>query len=159
MLIFFGFTPMDYKQKIPGDIPLLEMTNFEMHELDTEGLQTIMVGDVALRFKDRYVVEKIDFTDATKNLISNMKANHGIYKGNVVDLKGNVVYYREDGIALETETLNYNTVTAIAQTNDKYVAFQDQNTMYGTSMIYDTLIGKMDSKNVLINYKLSEKKK
>jgi LPS export ABC transporter protein LptC len=157
-MIFIFFKPLDTKKQEFVDIPLLDIDKFTLYEFDTNTLQTVMIGKRALRYSDRYTVTNIDFTDHSKDFISNMKADEGLYKGDVVDLKGNVVYYREDGMAFEAPTLLYNTKTAIATTDDDFIAYQDDSTMHGHTLIYNANITKMISSNVLINYKLKEKK-
>ena len=158
MMIFFFFKPLDIKKQEFIDIPLLDIDKFTMYEFDTEGLQTVMIGKRTLRYADRYTVEDIDFTDHSREFIANMKANEGLYKGDIVDLKGDVSYSREDGIAFKSQTLLYNMQTSIAITNDKFVSYKGVSTMNGTSLEYDSKLNKLNSKNVLIKYKLNEKK-
>jgi len=157
-MIFIFFKPLDIKKQEFIDVPLLDIDKFTMYEFDTKGLQTVMIGKRTLRYSDRYTVEDIDFTDHSKDFIANMKADEGLYKGDIVDLKGNVVYYREDGLSFESPTLLYNTKTAIATTDDNFTASQGTSTMNGHTLIYNAKITKIISKNVLINYKLKEKK-
>lgn len=157
-MIFLFFKPLDIKKQEFVDVPLLDIDKFTMYEFDTEGLQTVMIGQRTLRYSDRYTVENIDFTDHSENFIANMKADEGLYKGDEVDLKGNVAYYREDGLAFESPTLLYNTKTTIATTDDDFIAYHGASAMHGHTLIYDANITKMVSKNVLIKYQLKEKK-
>ena len=45
LMIFFLFKPMEIKQNKHGDIPLFEIENFLLHELQPEGLVTLMKGE------------------------------------------------------------------------------------------------------------------
>ena len=157
-MIFLFFKPLDIKKQEFIDVPFFSIDTFTMYEINTEGLQTIMIGEEALRYSDRYTVENIDFTDISRDFISHMKADKGLYKGDIVDLKGNVFYSREDGLAFESPTLLYNTKTAIVTTDDNFVAHQGVSTMDGHTLKYDSNLNKMYSKNVLIKYKLKERK-
>ena len=157
-MIFFLFKPLQIKEKNFGEIPLLDMNEFVMYELDNQGLHTLMAGKKALRYKDRYVVDYVDFTDNSKEYISNMKADKGLYKNDIVDLEGNVFYVREDGLSFESPTMKYNTKSSVATTKDNYVAYRDQNKMRGTSLEYNSLLKKMKSKKVTINYQIAEEK-
>ena len=158
MLIYIFFQPLKIKQQEFDDVPLLTMGNFVMYELQRTGLQTIMAGTKALRYTERYIVNDVNFTDNSKEFMSNMQADNGIYKNNIVDLKGNVVYKREDGLTFKSNTLNYNTINAIAKTQDDYLAHRDKNSMRGASFVYDSINNTMKSKQVTVKYQLKESK-
>ncbi|MDF1876923.1 LPS export ABC transporter periplasmic protein LptC [Sulfurimonas sp. SAG-AH-194-L11] len=158
MLIYIFFQPLKIKEQEFKDVPLLVMDNFTMYELQSSGLQTNMSGSNALRYSDRYIIKNINFTDNSKEFISNMQANSGVYKDEIVDLRGEVMYTREDGLTFESDTLEYNTKSAIAQTNDDYIAYKGNNSMRGVSFIYDSLNNTMKSKKVVVKYQLKESK-
>lgn len=158
MLIYFVFEPLKIKQQEFKDVPLLVLDNFIMYELQTTGLQTIMAGSKALRYTDRYIVDDVNFTDNSKEYISNMKANNGIYRNSIIDLKGDVIYTREDGLTFESDTLNYSTLNAIAQTQDDYLAYKNENKMRGSSFIYDSIKNTIKSKNITVKYQLKKSK-
>ena len=156
VMIFILFKPLDIKEQKFVDVPLFEIVNFVMHELTSEGLKTFMTGDKTLRYTDRYTVKNIDFTDDSKGHISNMKADRGLYKDDIVDLDGNISYVREDGLAFESQTMTYNTTTSIAKTDSDYVAFRGKSTMKGSSLEYNSVKNKIKSDNVFITYRLKE---
>jgi len=138
------------------DVPLLNVKKFTLYELDTHGLKTIMAGEKALRFSDRYTVSNMDYTDNSKKFVSNMKANYGVYKANLVHLKGDVMYVREDGITFNTNTMFYNTVTKIATTKDPYTSNKGESHMSGHGLVYNAKLKQMKSQSVQIIYKLDE---
>jgi len=158
MLIYIFFQPLKIKEQKFGEIALLTMDNFTMYELQTTGLQTIMAGTKSIRYTDRYIIDDINFTDNSKEYISNILADDGIYKNDIVDLKGNVIYKREDGLTFQSNTLHYNTKTKIAQTQDKYIAYKSTNSMKGTSFVFDSANEIMKSKEVTVIYQLKESK-
>jgi len=156
MLIYVLFEPLKVKEQQFVDVPLLKIDNFVMYELDKTGLQTLMSGTKALRYSNRYIVNDIDFTDNSQLHISNMLAKKGIYKNDIVDLVGDVVYTRDDGLIFKSPTLTYNTKSSIAQTQSKFVAHKGKNSMNGSSFVYDSLKETMKSKNVAVKYQLKE---
>jgi LPS export ABC transporter protein LptC len=158
MMIFLFFKPLEIKKQEFVDVPLLNIDKFTMYEFNREGLQTVMKGEETLRYSDRYTVSDINFTDYSEDFKANMSAKEGLYKGNTVNLEGNVTYHREDGLAFKSKTLLYNTKTAIAVTNDKYIANFGVSTMQGETLNYNSKSNKIKSKNVSINYKLNERK-
>lgn len=155
MIIYFLFKPTKIVQQKFVDVPQLVIRKFTLYELDTKGLQTFMTGDKAERFKDRYIVDAIDYTDNSKKLVSNMVANYGMYKDDVVDLEGNVTYVRADGITFKSNRMAYNTLTKIATTKEPYTAQKGESEMSGRSLTYNALLKQMKSRKVAITYKLN----
>ncbi len=152
MMILFLFKPLNIKEKDFEDVPLLDIDTFVLYELNVKGLQTLMTGEKALRYSDRYVVDFIDFTDNSKEYISNMKANTGLYKNSIVTLNGDITYIREDGLAFDTQKMIYNMKTAIVTTDVDFIAYREKNSMQGTSMVYNSKLDKIKIKNVIAKY-------
>ncbi len=161
IMIYIGFEPLDIKKQKLTDIPMLEITLFTIRELDETGLTTLMSGDSANRYKDRYDVVNINYTDNSKEYIANFTANNGVYEDqeDIINLKGDVIYNREDGLNFKTDSVHYNQKTSIATTNTDYVMYRNLDKITGTSLVYDNRLNKIKSKNVVITYKLKERKK
>ena len=159
LLILFAFKPLDIKQQEFTDVPLFSITSFTMHELSQEGLITLMSGTKAVRYENRYTVDNMDYTDNSKEYIANMKSNTGVYKDEIVDLDGDVVYFREDGLTFETQHAIYNKKTTIARADGKYVLYRAKNVVTGNKLQYNNSLEKVSSKDVIAKYQLKESKK
>ncbi len=160
IIIYVAFKPLDIKQQEFGEIPLFELSSFTIHELSPDGLVTAMQGSEAVRFKNRYRVEDIDYTDNSEKYTVNIKANIGIYrdKSEVLDLKGKIVYVREDGLTFKTQKLTYNQKTSIAKTDTKYVMDRNGSKVRGSSLVYNNALERIKSKNIVVKYQLKEEK-
>ncbi len=156
--IFVGFKPLDIKKQEFTDVPLFQVSNFTLYELDKNGLITLMKGEEARRYSDKYEVIKVDYTDNSKQLISNMRANSGIYedKHNVLKLSGDVFYNRGDGLVFNTEEATYNKSTLIAQSEKNYVLHRGSNEIKGSSFKYNKQLNTIESKNIKAKYQLEE---
>jgi len=157
-MIFVFFKPLDIKKQEFIDVPLLNIDQFTMYEFDLEGLQTVMTGKHTLRYSNRYIVDEIYFKDYSKDFISSMKADKALYKGDIIDLEGNVSYSREDGLAFVSPTLHYDTQTSIATTSDKFIAYKGKSIMEGKTLKYNSKRNMLHSKNIVIKYQLNEGK-
>lgn len=157
MMIFVLFKPLNIKTQNYTDVPLFDVTSFTLFEFNTNKLTTIMNGSYAVRFKDRYKVKDIDYTDNTREYLANIKANKGVYKDDVVDLTGDVLYTRDDGLTFQSETASYNKNSTIVETKSDYVSFMGKNRVVGTSVKYNNLTKEMESENVTVNYQLKER--
>jgi len=154
--IFVFFKPLDIKQRDFVDVPVFELGAFTLYELDTNGLITVMVGDEAVRYSDRYKVSNINYTDNSKKYLANMKANKGLFKDNIVYLDGDVAYQREDGLSFTSQKARYNKKIKVAYTDTDYIAYMGKNMVAGSSLRYDNLLKKVKSENVKARYQLKE---
>ncbi|MCX6076695.1 MAG: LPS export ABC transporter periplasmic protein LptC [Campylobacterales bacterium] len=157
MMIFFLFEPLNIREQNFIDVPLFEMSSFTLLEFDDKNLITLMTGNNAVRYSDRYKVANIDYTDNSKGYRANMKASDGLYQNEIIDLKGDVVYTREDGLIFKSQTADYNNITKIAHTNSDYVSYQGKNRVVGSSLTYNNVLKKIESKNIVANYQLEER--
>ena len=158
MMIFVFFKPLNIKEQNFNDVPLFDMDSFTLFEFSDKGLSTLMRGENAVRYSNRYKVSDIDYTDNSQEYIANIKADNGLYKGDNIDLTGNVVYIREDGLTFKSQEASYNKVTTVVKTNSDYVAFMGNNRAVGTSLKYNNSSKKMESKNIVAHYQLKERK-
>ena len=157
LAIFTLFEPIDIKKQKASEIPILELEKFKLTELSVKGLSSIMEGSHGFRYSDRYSVLDLDYTDNTNELLDNIKAKNGLYKGNVIDLNGDVVYFREDGLTFKTQNGRYNQKTDVVQALTKYVSHMKGNRATGSSIEYNNALGTIKSKNIVANYKLKER--
>ena len=152
------FKPMDIKIQHFKDVPLFELSDFTMYELNPEGLTTILQGTTGTRYADRYTIKDMDYTDNSKKYIANMISDSGVYKNEIVKLTGHVVYVREDGLTFKSEKAMYNKKTADVISNTKYIAYLNDNIVIGNYIKYNNISKKIYSKNVIAKYQLKEGK-
>ena len=138
------------------DVPLLHTTRFTMYELDNSGLVTLMLGSQGYRYKDRYTVDDIDHTDKSQHHISNLTAQFGVYKNNVLRLDGNVSYVRDDGLSFHSQEAVYNKKTTLFVSDTDFVAYRGKDTLWGTYIDHNDKTGKIHAKNIRAIYNLQK---
>lgn len=156
-VIFFLFKPLDHIEQKTDEIPMLELKDFKLSELSTKGLMSVTEGSEGIRYKNRYTVSNLDYIDNSREFISHIKSNDGLYKGADLFLNGDVEYEREDGISFKTQKAKYNEKTKIMKSLTKYVSYVGENRATGSYLEYNNETGISKSKNVTINYKLKER--
>lgn len=159
VMIFFLFKPMEIKQDDYGEVALFEIQDFTLYELNSLGLSTFMKGNEGTRYSNRYEVQKINYTDNSQEYLANMVANEGVYKNEIVDLTGDVVYTREDGFTFKTQIASYNKKTSIALAKTDYVSYLGEDQVRGTWLKYNNKESIAHSKNVDAIYQIQEDKK
>lgn len=156
-MIFFLFEPLNQKKFKSDEIPLLELKDFKITELNKEGLSNELTASLGFKYKNRYVLEQLSFTDSNDKYITNIKAHKGLYKGNILQLNGDVVYIREDGMIFDTQSAKYNKKKKVIHSPKEYIAYIGNNKVTGSSLKYNNTSGNLWSKNVVVNYKIKEK--
>ncbi len=156
IMIYIFFDPMEIKQMDSKEIPLFSLDKFTLHELDTNGLITLMNGSKAKRYSDRYDVSNIDYTDNSKEFTSNMKAKHGLYKKEIVYLNGDVFFTRVDGLRYFSQKAVYNKKKEIALSDVDYVASMGMSQLSGSTLEVDNKNNTMKSKNIYAIYNFKE---
>ena len=152
------FKPLHIKQQKFVDVPLFELKDFTLYELNGMGLQTIMLGTSATRYANRYTVQNMDYTDNSKEYIANMKADHGLYKNDFVTLTGNVEYVREDGLTFKSQKATYNKKTTDVVSDVDYIAYLNDSVVEGSYIKYNNEKNRIFSKNVRAKIQLQESK-
>ena len=115
-----------------------------------------MLGDGALRYKDRYIVKKINYTDNSKEYTVMMQADNGIYKNKLVTLFGDVHYSRSDGMSFITQRARYNKKSADVISNTPYRADLNGTIVEGSYIKYNNKTGIIFSKDVVAKIQLQE---
>ncbi len=159
MMIFFFFKPLALKQQIFVDVPIFEISSFTLYELDTDHLTTVMRGESATRYANRYEVLKMNYTDNSKNYVASMHAQNGTYANDIMVLSNGVVYNREDGLSFETKDAIYDKNTNLTHINKEFVLYKNGDRVTGSSLIYDNNSNIATAKKVKAKYNLQESKK
>jgi hypothetical protein len=147
---------MNLKQQEFVDVPLFELSTFTIYEINKIGLDTMMIGTRAFRYTNRYSVDNINYTDNTQEYIANMKANNGVYKNDILTLRGDVVYTREDGLVMQTSKAIYNKKSSVTTIDNDYVSYRGSNRVIGSWAKYNNKLNKIASKNVIAKYQIKE---
>jgi hypothetical protein len=149
---------MNLKKTEDKEISQFSLEYFTLYELSKDGLISKMSGDDGIRYTNRYVVSKMDYTDNSKELISNMTAKSGIYKQNIVYLSGDVAFKRDDGLRFFSQKVVYNKTKDIVSSDVDYIAYMGENYLFGKSVVFDNKKSTMKSKNINAVYNLEQKK-
>lgn len=155
--IYLFFKPIDVQLSDSGEVAQLELENFQLFELNTQRLKTVLSGSGGKRFNDRYEVHDVNFTNNTEESIENMVANYGLYKGETLTLENNVRYRRDDGVNFTCNKAEYNKVTSVIQTVGPFTLWQNENRFSGTDLLYYSKQGKVSADAVTAMYTITEK--
>ncbi len=155
--IYLLFKPMDVQLNDSEEVAQLELENFQLFELNTQRLKTVLSGSEGKRFSDRYEVYDVNYTNNTEESIENMVASYGLYKGETLALENDVHYRRDDGVNFTCNKAEYNKVTSVIQTVGPFTLWQYENRFSGTDLLYYSKQGKVSADDVTGIYTITEK--
>lgn len=156
LAIFTLFEPLDIKEQKFVELPLFELQEFSLRELNTTALTTFMSGENALRYSDRYEVKRFYFVDNAKKYISNLQSNYGIYKDSKITLKGDVEFVQKDGLTFQTQKAIFDRDTDLLRTEGEYKLFREKDSFEGRDLYYYRTKNSVKSKDITAIYQLQE---
>lgn len=159
ILLFFKPVALKKDENEGQEIASLELYDFTLYELGLHGLKDIMIGKEGYRFKDRLEVKDINYTDSTRVLRNNLQADFGFYNNkDLITLKGNVRYYREDGMQFQSNKAIINQRKETIQTVGAFTLKKFTDNVVGKNLFYDTKKGLSHAKDVTAYFNLKEGK-
>ncbi len=156
--IFVFFKPLSIKQPSKKEIAQLELRDFTMYEFDTKKLVDIATGEKALRYKEKDLLYDFVFNDNTDDGLVSLSANKGKYQYDTIDLKGEVLYTKSDGVEFRSEHVFYNRKKGYAKSDVPYVAYMGKNSVKGRTLYYDLKKDLIRSKNIFAIYNIQNRK-
>jgi LPS export ABC transporter protein LptC len=154
--ILFLFKPLELQQKNHNSIALFNLSVFTIYEFDENGLLSVLNGEEGIRYKDRYEIQDVDYTDNSQEFVANIQSDYGVYKNEVINLNANVVYIREDGVTFESQEAVYNTKTSIVRVDKDFVIYKNKNIIRGVLLVYNNKLDIMKFHNVRAIYQIDE---
>lgn len=148
------FTPNYILSKDVGEVPKIELFSFTLYEISHKGIDHILEGKEGKKFDDRYAVTSAKFSDNTKTLFQTIESENVDYQSDIIKLKGNVHYAREDGLEFRSNEGKYNTDTAMIQTQGAFVITQKSNRIDGSTLLYDNKNNMVFADHVRVSYQL-----
>ena len=145
------------------DIPLVIFEKPIMHTLTEQNVSRTVIASHAVRYKTRD--EMFDANVLLRNnlkekdfKIETLEAQVIIKKGDDLTLRRDVKYRRDDFINLNTNELDYNLTTRLAQNSVAYDGNYYNNYIEGTNLFLDGLNSNMKSNNVHFEIEVKNKK-
>ena len=150
ILLFFQPQEVKLRDVNASEVAELELHHFTLYELTLDGLKDVMQGKEGFRYKDRIEIEDIDYTDNSRNLKNNVTADFGVYDNvNLITLKGNVRYHREDGLKFKTNLAVMHQKEETITTSGPFTMDKQADNIVGNELFYDSKNGLSNAKDVI----------
>jgi hypothetical protein len=148
------FTPNYPPSQSAHEIPKIELIDFTLYEVSKKGIDHILEGKEGQKFDEYYTVTSAKFSDNTKELFQTIRSRDVEYRNDVIDLKENVHYVREDGLEFRSNKGRYDTKKSLISINDSFEITQKSNRIDGKNLIYNNEYDTISAENVQVRYQL-----
>ncbi len=154
--IFFLFKPMNIETYDNNDTAMLELKDFKLYDIGSEGLRMMLQGSFGKRYRDRYEVYDINYTSRADHEEQNMAAQAAVYQENILYLSGSVVYKKGEQFMFRSDEAQYDENRHIASTTDLFELKNSEGTFKGYELEYNSEADTIRAKTVSALYDLSK---
>jgi hypothetical protein len=155
--IYLFFKPLHVEIDAPEELAQIELNGFTIYEVSPRAVKTILAGERAQRFEDRYVVVDINLTDRSHGYRDNMQAHEGVYRNGIVTLDEDVLFHRNDGSWFTTQHALYDQNRSIVRTYGSFIFWRGTDYLEGQDLFYDIRNEVARAKKVRGIYEIKEK--
>ena len=156
VMIYIFFNPAKLQQFETKETAQLELFNFSVYDLDIKGLRSVFSGLKGYKYENRYEVSDINYTDNTKEYTTNIHSDLGVYKYHIVNMQGDVVFTRADGISFKTGEAFYDQNTGILKTPNAYTLYRNNDKITGVKLVFDSKENRVLSKQISATYQIKD---
>jgi len=153
--MFSYFKPTESAKGVAENVPLFELDHFVIYEITPHKISHSFSGDHGAKFQDYYDATNAKLTNNKRELLESIQADHAIYQGDVINLKGNVHYVREDGLEFRSHEGIYDQKNSFAKTKGAFTITKDQHSVRGTQLYYDLAHDTVDANQITGIYQLN----
>ncbi len=137
------------QSKDSKDNPNIEMINMVNYSITEDGIAHVVKASKVLRFVDRDEFYNIDTIRRTKStLLEKLKADSGLLVKDDLQLAGDVRYLNSDSVQFQSQEADYNLKTKVVKTDVDFMLKDKRSITRGTSMVYNTIEGKIYANNI-----------
>ena len=156
--IFVLLKPQSYAQNTDNNVPRLEIEDFTLYEINTQGVQSVVSGTLGRQYTSHYEVENSHYIQNKNQLGEHLYADKGVFDKDTAYLNDNVRYFREDGLSFESDHAIYDTKKEFLYVPASFVLTQNENIIYGKELHYYSQAGDMQAQDINANYYTQDKK-
>ena len=153
--MFNYFKPSESPKESSDVAPLFEMDYFVIYEITPHKISHSFSGDYGAKFHNYYYATNAKLTNNKRELLESIRADRSVYKGDVLNLKGNVAYVREDGLKFCFDEGIYNQKKSFAKTNGSFVITKNRDKVQGSQLYYDLAHDTINASQITAIYQLN----
>lgn len=150
--------PQQYQKTDGEKIPQMEIEDFTLYEINTEGVKSVVSGTIGRQYDLYYEVENAHYVENKNRMGEHLYADRGKFEKDIAYLNENVRYFRDDGLSFESDHAVYDTKKELLYVPKSFVLTQNENIIYGNELHYNAKSGDIDAKQISASYYMKDKK-
>jgi LPS export ABC transporter protein LptC len=150
--ILYFLEPKFISLSVSKEMPRVVFQDFELYDLNTSGVKSIMTGTLAKNFANYTTINNMNYFMNNAKMTTQVLALKAKYEKPYLYFSERVYFIRNDGLKLTTEKAQYNEKKKQFDVLLPYTLEYGYNQFSGKSLHYDMLNGKMYSKNIEVRY-------
>ncbi len=156
LAIFIFFKPMNIDIVETSDTAMLELQNFKLYDIGSEGLTMMLKGSFGKRYRDRYEVRDINYTSSAAQEEQQIAAAVAVYKDHILYLNGRVLYKKGDTFMFQSDEARYNERTHTALTTGAFELKNSEGIFKGYALHYNSEANTIKAKRVHALYYINK---
>ncbi len=153
--MFGYFEPHERQKQEVREVPLFELDQFVIYEINRFKIERFFQGVQGKRFIDRYEISDAKFTNNSKIMSESIHSDNALYKENLILLDGNVHYVREDGFQFRSSEGSYDQNSSRIQTQGAFLLTKDGNKVEGSHLDYNVNLDTVSADKVRGSYQFN----
>lgn len=150
--------PQSYQKSDGEKVPQMEIEDFRLYEIDTEGVKSVVSGTIGRQYELYYEVENAHYIENKNRLGEHLYADKGRFEKDIAYLNENVRYFRDDGLSFESDHAVYDTNKELLYVPKNFVLTQNENIIYGKELHYNAKSGEIEARQIDASYYMKDKK-
>lgn len=147
---------MEIKAYNTKETAQLELKEFRLYDIGSQGLKMMLQGDFGKRFNDRYEISNIDYINRSATKPQKISASSSIYSDRMLYLNGNVIYQQGEDFTFASDEARYDEKMKRAYTSGKFNLKSRDGIFSGTALEYNSETQNVKAKAVAATYNLNK---
>ncbi len=149
---------MDIKSYDNNDTAMLELKEFKLFDIGSNGLNMMLQGESGKRFSDRYEINDLNYSNLSTKKSQAMSASLARYKDNILYLDNNVIYQQGENFIFKSNEAIYNEKNNKASTSGKFELKSADGLFGGAALEYNSETQNVKAKSITAIYHLNKVK-
>lgn len=126
----------------------LEFENYRIYDIGPDGVSRVLIADRGRHYDNREELENPILIQRESNRTEGISGLYAVIKEEVVNLKGSVHYWNDEGYNLFTEEAVYNRQTQVLKGRGGFTLEWAEGRMAGAEFVLDNVARTVDAKEV-----------
>jgi len=146
--VYLLFRPSEAMKETEEEVAQLELHDFSLYDVSSEGLNSVLKASYGKKYTDRYEAADVNFSDTSQAEPIAMQAVVAHYKDHRVKLSQDVHYRQGDDFLFVSDEATYDQNRSVATTEGAFEIFYGAHRISGEKLFYDAARQKASAAHI-----------